>query len=629
MSRRIRTAGTVSPTHKTWQRSDILFFGSESFLAQDFTDGESEDFDKDGGYYDDFADFDFVVGDGASDSNKEEGQTFSSTDEEELPMSMLQQRFQKLALTEQVNRQQISDNWKEGFWGVWGCSLDPYTEEDAESKISVTCLRIMPLDDEEIDGDDDSALLIVGRSDGSIIWLQMDTISSPSSSSSDNDPNNSVENRSITTYFENKLVAKPTEDGGMVVDKALQRRETNSDNGFGANDGMNYADTTSGVSPRPPFDILAQIQTAAKTPAGSDAGAAIVDMLELPSARMLWTISQSTPNTIQGWNLIPDGETGSLLPSSSSKVDIETVHTSSIVAMKTIPKSDDVNSETSLVLSVSDNGQVVVWELLGTEGESPASIRIKLNSNLLQQEEEYDSITAVDVDDQYLYLGTQGGKISIFSLSAVIRGSGETSELVKSFVAFTSSSPGVSTLLAAGPGSLGATNSGAVNRPPTKSLIAGDMSGGLKQWELIPTGQGRLEYWPRLATQKLPGGKPHVYETRDYSWEDFGENQNSFSPAIRQLLCIQQVLLAATDYDLTVWDSSTGKILYDMQGLDFTPGSRPNLLAANDSVLITNGMENFVCVHDFTMERITSENVDDYLERDNGGDGDNDGDDNW
>jgi len=632
---RIRTTSSIPFSHK-WKRGDLVYPQSKSCLFQDYTDNDSDDFGQDSEYYDDFADFDFVLGDDSvapSNDETEFGQN-SQSDDPSSPMSVLQQRFQKLALTEQVNRQQITENWKEGFWGVWGCSLDPYTEDDAQTKTSVTCIRLLQTDDYN-----DSAVLIVGRSDGSICWLQMETLSSqssPLSSSADNDPKNSVENRSITTYFENKLMAKPTDDGGMVVDKALQRRENDGDFG-NFDEGAN----TEGPSQRLPFDILAQIQTGDKPQAGWESLAAIVDMLPLPSVKMLLTISQSNPNAIEGWSLIPDSKTGCLLPKTpldSSVVDIETIHNSPIVGMKQIPASDDDDqddSETAFVVSVSDNGQVLVWEMSAIVDNSPPSIRIKLDANLLEQEEDYgeiDSVLSIDVDDKYLYLGTQAGKILIFNLSETMKEKTESNDagplrslpLVKSFQAFTSSNPAVSTLLAAGAGSLGGTNNDSKsNRPPTKSLIAGDMSGGLKQWELIPAGEGRLEYWPRLATQKLPGGKPHVYQTRNYSFENFGEG---FSPAIRELLCIQQVLLAATDHDLTVWDSSTGEVLYDMQGLDFALDlyQRPSLIAANGSILITNGMENFVCVHDFTMDRITSENVDDYLERDESGNNDDD-----
>lgn len=49
--------------------------------------------------------------------------------------------------------------------------------------------------------------------------------------------------------------------------------------------------------------------------------------------------------------------------------------------------------------------------------------------------------------------------------------------------------------------------------PPTKTLIAGNILGELKQWELIPTKDGNdLEYWPRMASQKIPG-KAHVFDT--------------------------------------------------------------------------------------------------------------------
>jgi len=375
---------------------------------------------------------------------------------------------------------------------------------------------------------------------------------------------------------------------------------------------------------------------------------------------------------------------------SKINIDIKTIHTSPIVAMKVIPKSDNDDDRDdehnhehgTLVVSISDNGQVVVWEVPSImssddneheqqqQPPSPSSIiKIRLDANLLQQQQQQqeaevnnnDSILSVDLDDQYLYLGSRTGRISIFALSAITEEDAsdttthsplDSLPLVKSFLAFTSRDPGVSSLLAAGPGTLGANNNGSNmnnnnnnnNRPPTKSLIAGNMVGELKQWDLFPAGNnGGLEYWPRMASQKLPGGKPHVYETRDYCGEEeyyYDYEEEDSSPAIRGLLCIQQVLLAATNHDLTVWDSMTGKALYDMQGLDFgfgfdaaaTPDApataRPNLVTVNDSVLVTNGMKNFVCVHDFAMDRITSENAQDFLEQlDDDGDDDDDDDD--
>jgi len=139
-------------------------------------------------------------------------------------------------------------------------------------------------------------------------------------------------------------------------------------------------------------------------------------------------------------------------------------------------------------------------------------------------------------------------------------------------------------------------------------LIAGNVLGELKQWEVIPTGGGSgLEYWPRMATQKLPD-KAHVFET-------ITDEESSPSATIRGILCIQQVVLTSTDHDLKFWDPKTGKVLYEMNGLEFA-AARPSLAVARDSVLVTNGMDQYICVHDFAMDRVTSENAQSMIERD-------------
>ena len=655
------------------------FRQSDNFRLYDNINFEKEDTNNDDEVEDDnieendktknieyFDDFDFVIGentdtgyaddtsrenDDINNINKNNNNKDEALSSPSSSSSMLNQRFQALALNEQLNRQQISDNWKDGYWGVWGCSLAG--EDNNDDKTIVTCMRqAVSVFDDDDDDDEDITLLIVGRSDGSICWLQMETISSPSYDKNAN--NNGVDNRSITTYFENKLVAKETDNGSMIVDTALQRENNDVDNDIDDDD-----DRSSSAS-QSPFEVLSQIQTSSKS-SSSSTSAAIVDMLILPAAcRMIWTISHDSPNTIQGWKLIPNEETGFLLPSTSSsssssssdiKINIETIHTSSIVAMKIIPQNNVDDSSSTFIVSVSENGQVVVWEVLSSSSSSgggnididseSSEIKIRLDANLLRQqqeeEEEYDdrhsdSILSMEVDDQYLYLGSQAGRISIFALSTIVGecSSGEDDlgdsntpvagplqslPLAKSFLAFTTKEPGVSTICAAGPGTLGDTtddrSSSNSNRPPSKSLIAGNVGGGIKQWELIQAGIGRLEYWPRMASQRLPKGKTHVYETKEgrdnYDYGDYDDDDENSSPSIRGLLCIQQVLLAATDHGLTFWDSTTGKALYDMQGLKFSAvvGGRPNLVAVNDSVLVTNGMDQYVCVHDFSMDRFS------------------------
>jgi hypothetical protein len=539
---------------------------SRIFL-QDFRD-DVDDENEASNY---FEDFDYVIG-GTKDNN---------IMPEDLTMlkgnnDILQDRMQQLVETEQAAQQQISDNWKEGYWNVWGCSLDPFVlQDDADtSKTVVTCLRLGSTMDED-ENDQDSALLIVGRSDGSLVWLKMD---SATSSYNQND-------RSIVTYFENKLTAKSTQDGGMTIGSELQR--------------SNPVEEVDDVS-TPPFDIVAQLSTTS----------AIVDMLVLPDATMLWTIHQDAPHLVQATSLSLEEETGFLLPSNNPEQHIlQAVHTAPIVAMKSVPGHD------SLVITVSKDGQTVIWEI-----NSSGDVLVRYEGNLLEiaaGEERSDVLLSMDVDDEFLFLGTLSGQILVFSLATMMHNKVEVSSepvLVKRFVGFSNREPGVSAVCVAAPGTLsGNDNKAPINsgRPPTKTLIAGNILGELKQWELIPTRDGNgLEYWPRMASQKLPG-KAHVFDTNSYMGNIPGDLQSS---AIRQVLVIQHVILVSTNHDLRFWDPFTGKSLYDMQGLNFP--AVPSLVVAKDSVLVTNGMDQYVCVHDFAMERVISENAQDMIERD-------------
>ncbi|KAG7368397.1 hypothetical protein IV203_031140 [Nitzschia inconspicua] len=576
---------------------------SPSFrLFQDYKDdnnGGTED--EDNFFYDDF---DFVIGEGNDQNSKDSLvpttplaiNTFADGSK------ILQDRMTQLAETEQAAQQQIADNWKEGYWNVWGCSLDPFViiegneeSEEHTAKTVVTCLRLAStVENEE---EEESTVLVVGRSDGSLVWLKMDTSISPSLSSYDTAK--MTQGRSTVTYFENKLTAKATQDGGMTVGAELQR------SGSSFNDSQDEES-----SPPPPFDILAQLTTGSKD--------SIIDMLVLPESDMLWTIKQDTPHIIQTWRLLCDKDTGFLLPASKTQTskNLNVIHSSPIVSMKQIP------GHNNLVLSISEDGQAVVW-MVDTSNEC-VSVRFEGNlfDGLGDGEAFYsgDVVLSMDVDEELLFVGARSGGIFVYSLSSILHEMQDSTRghlLVKQFVGFSNRHPGVSALCIASPGTLvqkddqGRINAG---RPPTKTLIAGNVLGELKQWELIPTRNGNgLEYWPRMASQKLPG-KAHVFDTNESTMSAHAQ-----SMAIRQVLVIQNVILAATDCDLRFWDPATGKGLYDMQGLDFAAGcvvTHPSLVVAKDSVLVTNGMDQYVCVHDFSMERITSENAHDMIQKD-------------
>jgi hypothetical protein len=496
--------------------------------------------------------------------------------------SLLQDRLQQLAQSEQAQEQQIADNWKEGFWNVWGCSLDPYPPSSAtqnddivHEKTVVTCIRVVPLQDE----DDDAVQLIVGRSDGSLVVLKMDTSTATPKSQ---------EPPTVVTYFENKLSAKPTDDGGMTLGSALQRS-----NDVDANDDDDDALSTTIA----PFDILAQVAPV------SSPREAIIDMMVLPEVGQLWTVSEQVPPAVKIWKLTPYHDSDFLVPANENPETMVSCYDAIIMGMKAIPNSNEV----AIVYS---DGQVSI--LTVTPG-----ISMRFEGNLLEQHgiDPDEKVVSVDVDDQYLYLGCGSGQILIFSL----QDEGPTLPLVKSFVAFTDRNPAVTALCVAAPGTLNESLSPTTpGRPPRKTLIAGTAMGALKQWELIPTNNG-LEYWPRMDSQKLPG-KAHKFATAQ---DELTDENVPFSLSIRQIMCVQKVVLAATNNRLQFWDPATGKGLFEMQGLDFVAGtafqglfSRPSLAVAGDSCLVTNGMGQYVCVHDFASERVTSENAQDMIQPD-------------
>jgi hypothetical protein len=92
---------------------------------------------------------------------------------------------------------------------------------------------------------------------------------------------------------------------------------------------------------------------------------------------------------------------------------------------------------------------------------------------------------------------------------------------------------------------------------------------------------------------------------------------------VRSILYLQnqQVVIVSSGDDLTAYDPMTGRVLYSMDGsFDFSTKSSSTdaaascLLAVSPAMLITNGMGNYLCVHNYAMERLDDDNVDDFFD---------------
>lgn len=94
----------------------------------------------------------------------------------------------------------------------------------------------------------------------------------------------------------------------------------------------------------------------------------------------------------------------------------------------------------------------------------------------------------------------------------------------------------------------------------------------------------KLEHWPRLANQRMQR-RAHLFKGHD-----------EMSIAALASVDASKFLSAGADGTVRAWNPTTGEELFRMDG--FTD-ELSSLCLQDDLYLITDGMENLVCVHDF------------------------------
>jgi hypothetical protein len=449
------------------------------------------------------------------------GSGLSDSDQTTFPGSsaLLQERLNQLVATEQESQIRVSENWKQGHWSVRGCSLDRGDPEFGDKGVQIS--SIVPLEDETI---------LVGRTDGSICWLKVGS--------------------EYMATFTNRLTAQHGANDTISIGNELQRDELASIP-MPRDDPASPRSATGDASK---FEILSQLQTSSGK---------IVDMAVAVDQSQLFVLSDSLTAPLQLFSIREDG------PASMEGFNLPvSLETNKIVAVQTVR---DTN-----VLSMSESGAVSRWSV-----NSLGSCSI-LSSFQISLEDD-DSVLCCDADDDFVYLGTAGGSVFIYSVDHILlkSDSGVPPQPLKVFSSF--SNAGVSSICAAGDGVMGQGRS-----TPTLALITGSTDGDIKQWELLPRGTGAVEYWPKLSSQTLPG-KAHILK---------GTTEKS---PILDLRKVQDgIVLSATQGQLVIWDSATGEAMSTMPGLNFEQGA--SCLVLSRSLLVTNGMCQYVCVHDFSID---------------------------
>ncbi len=99
-------------------------------------------------------------------------------------------------------------------------------------------------------------------------------------------------------------------------------------------------------------------------------------------------------------------------------------------------------------------------------------------------------------------------------------------------------------------------------------------------------GGTRLEQWPRLANQRL-SKRAHLFK-------------GGHESAVRVIVANDSTkfLSASEDGSIVAWSATKGQQLFHMEGFS----DKISSLLLLDNLLITDGMEDYVCVHDFEVD---------------------------
>ena len=163
----------------------------------------------------------------------------------------------------------------------------------------------------------------------------------------------------------------------------------------------------------------------------------------------------------------------------------------------------------------------------------------------------------------------------------------------------------MTSIVCGGEGTLASRSAkGEANQSKNSILISGGTDGTIKQWEMLAKksqdlGAWRCEHWPRLSTQRMKS-RSHLFQGHDGPISSLSCPVNDSS----------KLVSAGLDGTVRIWDPATGKELYRMEGFSSIVRS----LCLDRERLVTDGMNDFVCVHDFDVEEDEFKSDLDYLD---------------
>mmetsp|Transcript_20391 Transcript_20391/g.33756 ORF Transcript_20391/g.33756 Transcript_20391/m.33756 type:complete len:548 (-) Transcript_20391:18-1661(-) len=453
---------------------------------------------------------------------------------------------------------QLAQNWQQGNWKVRGFSLDPYSaiddnhhhqddgldkSDDGTTTSSTTPEKTNKAIISKIILSDDDGVAVIGRSDGSVCLIELGT--------------------EYWTKFDSKLTATETSNSTVKVESQLVRQE----------------DPQELVS-ESPFIVTAQFMAHE----GVELTALLVVAGHENNDDMVVTATASGQMT--AWSVDDDNR---VIPLRNLEA-----HSQTIVGIKAVPQKE--GGSTDLMVSASMDGSIALWDLWTGD--------LVVKCQMEQEDGEHVEITCLDATkDGVVFLGLSTGHVVAYLVPEMVQAAsmGNACPVPNGRFMAHQAEGGITSLCCGGDGNLA---------PSSSILITGGADGSVKQWEILPrssvsstssndddhkkTTTTLLEHWPRLATQRMPK-RAHVFCTRHYVGGD--EAQDSITALASH--GDNKILSASADGTVRAWSPTTGKELYVMAGFSSSLTS----LCLNQDVLVTNGMDQFVCVHDFDVNQ--------------------------
>lgn len=548
---------------------------------------EDNDDGDDSVFYDDF---DFVIGDSSSSS-------LSSSSGAVQDVS-LSERIRATQEQEMYRDTKLLQNWKRGDWSVRGFSLDPHDAfrvAAAENPMSAESSDVGGVDIQPVpntappihvskvvpDTNSDGKRVWVGRSNGSLVWVRLGT--------------------AYTTHFQSKISGSFSDDVGSDNSNDDEDEDEPSSTSFQLGSDLIREEGGFPGPPEDPFQILAQF-TPANVPGG-----AVSHILSVPDEDYIFTASEGS-GQIQQWH-ISDENVESGTPALQTPVPLsESMHTAPIVALKMVSYQ-----EAPLLLSVGADGSMALWDIANAELIYHCQVCIENVPEVAGDAAANPAplVHCADANDSHIFVGTASGLVLGYDVQELVAAGSSGGGCPLPQGKFHAHERGVTAIACGGPGSLGRLSGGesggggAGAKTSSSVLFTGGGDCLVKQWEMLssPSSQ-RLENWPKLASQRLPK-KAHLFK-----------GHHGPITAIEAMRGQRpQFLSASTDSTIRTWNVAKGNEEYRMDG--FTEDLSSLCLLGggdNDNMLITNGMNQYVCVHDFS-QGISSESIDDFLDQ--------------